>query len=126
IPALASANRSLFDVMGAPIDWPERDEGSARCRARALFAPRAEDMQSERAGGAVSRGEPRSGVSLLRGGHFEVQQRRVLLRAEDVGVARAAARPQPEDRELDRVARIELDEIAKALGREPVELHHGL
>jgi len=45
--------------MGAPFGWLERDDGSARRLARARFAPRAEDMQSERAGGVVSRGGAR-------------------------------------------------------------------
>ena len=58
--------------------------------------------------------------------HFQVEQRRVLLRAEDVRIARAAARSQPVDRELDRVGGIEFDEIGDALGRDPVEPRHCL
>jgi hypothetical protein len=48
--------------------------------------------------------------------HADVEQRRVLLRAEDVGIAGAAARAQAIDRELDRIAGIELDEIAERSG----------
>src|SRR5581483_7661648 len=46
--------------------------------------------------------------------HHNPQQRRVLLAAENVGVAGTAAWHQPVDRELDRVRRIELDKIRNA------------
>ena len=60
------------------------------------------------------------------GGDLQVQERGVLLRAEDVAVARAAARAQAEDRELDRQARVVLDEIADARQRDAVEGGHRL
>ena len=40
--------------------------------------------------------------------HFDVEQRTILLTAEDVGVAGAAARHSAVDRELDRQGRVEL------------------
>ena len=45
---------------------------------------------------------------------FDVEERAVLLAAEDVGVARAAARTDAADRELDRQRRGELDVIGDA------------
>ncbi len=42
-------------------------------------------------------------------GHFDVEQRTVLLAAEDVPIARAAARPLAVERELDGVRGIERD-----------------
>ncbi len=54
-------------------------------------------------------------------GDFQIQQRRVLLCAEDVAVSGAAARAQPVDRELDRVARVVLDEIGNPLRFDAVQ-----
>src|SRR5208282_4649077 len=49
--------------------------------------------------------------------HRNVHQWPILLAAEDVGVARAAARGGAEDREFDRQCRLEFDPIADpALG----------
>src|SRR2546427_717413 len=47
-------------------------------------------------------------------GDLDVEQRRVLLRAEEIAFAHAAARPQPADRELDRVGRLEHHEVGHA------------
>ena len=46
--------------------------------------------------------------------HLNIQKRRILLRAENVRVPRAAARPQASNRELDGVGRVEFDETPHA------------
>src|SRR5262245_48759030 len=56
--------------------------------------------------------------------HLDVEQRRVLLCAEDVRIAGTAARTPPIDRELDGVARIELDEVGDPPGRDPIQAAH--
>ena len=53
---------------------------------------------------------------------LEVDQRPILLAAEHVPVARAAARPQPVDRELDRIGDVEIHEVRQARLLDPVEL----
>src|SRR5882672_2477115 len=47
-------------------------------------------------------------------GDLDVEQRRVLLRAEEIALAHAAARPQPANGELDGVGGLEHDEVGHA------------
>src|SRR6185503_2691457 len=54
----------------------------------------------------------RGGPKVLR--DLDVEQRRVLLRAEQVALTHAAAGPQPADRELDGVGGLEDDEVGHA------------
>src|SRR5215813_3890543 len=56
--------------------------------------------------------------------HVEVEQRRVLLRAEDIGIPRTAARPQSIESEFDGAGGIELDEVRDPLGSDAVEASH--
>src|SRR5271166_3602008 len=48
--------------------------------------------------------------------HLEVEQRAVLLAAEDVGVARASARHPAVDSKLDRQCRVEFDVVGDLRG----------
>lgn len=54
-------------------------------------------------------------------GHLDLEQGCVLLRAEDVGLARAARGGEPADRELDRLRRLEGAVMGEPLARDPVE-----
>src|SRR5207248_1946122 len=45
---------------------------------------------------------------------IDVEERSVLLGAEEIALAEAAARAQPADRELDRVGRLEHHEVGHA------------
>src|SRR5262245_66338078 len=64
-----------------------------------------------------------------RSGDLDVEQGRVLLRAEEIALAHAAARAQPADGELDGVGGLEHDEVGhpalvdaeEARDRAPVE-----
>src|ERR1700730_137065 len=58
--------------------------------------------------------------------HLDIQQRSILLCAENVRVAGAAAWPKSVEREFDRVPGVELDEVGDALVRDAVELAHRL
>jgi hypothetical protein len=58
--------------------------------------------------------------------HLNIQKRRILLRAENVRVPRAAARPQASNRELDGVGRVEFDEIGESGFRDPIQRQHRL
>src|ERR1700733_10422594 len=56
--------------------------------------------------------------------YLDIEQRPVLLRPEDVGVAGAAARHSPVDRELDRQRRLARDMIADPRRLNAEELAH--
>jgi hypothetical protein len=58
--------------------------------------------------------------------HLNIQKRGILLRAENVRIPRAAARPQTSNRELDGVGRVELDEIGESGFRDPIQCQHRL
>src|SRR6476659_7028476 len=58
--------------------------------------------------------------------NLHVEQRRILLRAEHVGVALAAARDFASDRELDRLRRLEHDKTRDAVLANAKELRHRL
>src|SRR5690606_1396685 len=45
--------------------------------------------------------------------YLDIEEGRILLGTEDVGVARAAAWPRAQDRELDRIGGIIFDEIGQ-------------
>src|SRR5437588_9953621 len=47
--------------------------------------------------------------------HFDAEQRAIVLAAEEVGIARAAARAGAADREFDREGGVELDVIGNAV-----------
>jgi hypothetical protein len=61
--------------------------------------------------GRHSEGPSKVRVILRHTRHFNVEQRAILLAAEDIGVAGAAARHPAVYRKLDRQCRIELDVI---------------
>src|ERR1700694_5884664 len=63
--------------------------------------------------GAIARSY-RNSHTLHRLGYFDVEERGVLLGAEEVALAEAAARAQPADGELDRVGRLEHHEVGHA------------
>ncbi len=109
---------SISPMSEGRCSWPIR-----RPRSRRLApAPRRRPLQGP---SKVLRADDRHAMrNRLSLGHLDVQQRRILLRAEDIGIAGTAAGAQPVDRELDRVARIELHEIGDALRRKTVELLH--
>src|SRR5688572_16247776 len=62
----------------------------------------------------------------LRLRHLDLEQRPVLLAAEDVPVARASARPKAIDRELDRIAYVEGDEVRYPGVRDAEELRNAV
>src|SRR5436190_19204227 len=58
--------------------------------------------------------------------HFDAEQRAIVLAAEDVGIARAAARAGAADREFDREGGVELDVIGNAVVLDAEKAAHGL